>query len=100
MKKILIRMKDESIKFVIKLWNLNWEAKLGIFILLPPIWSVYSFFFIYDMRRMINFTGFSIWIGDYRYKTYIEPLAYVYLGLMAIAGAYLIRSNQHSKNDK
>lgn len=49
---------------------------------------------------MINFTGFSIWIGDYRYKTYIEPLAYVYLGLMAIAGAYLIRSNQHSKNDK
>lgn len=78
MKKILIKMKDESIKFVIKLWNLNWETKLGIFILLPPIWSVYSFF--YDEQSIYDFT--------------------VYLGLMAIAGAYLIKSNRPNKNNK
>lgn len=82
-------------------WSLNWEAKIGILFLIPPIIGVIMFIF-----NLLD-TGFDFqyfpdaWncIYDYSkgehssYGYAATPAIPLYLGLMAIAGAYLIKGN-------
>lgn len=65
--------------------KLNLEAKLGIVFLLPPVCGIIAFIF-----------NASDDFGD------SDGLGYpLYCGLMAIAGAYLIKGNlSNSKKDK
>lgn len=73
------------------------ECIIGILLLLPPLLSIFCFTFSWfdwfqsdgmtDFCRMYNLNG--IWdYGEGATST-------IYLGLMAIAGAYLIKNNIH-----
>ena len=92
-------------------WSLNWEAKIGILFLIPPIIGVFIFIF-----NLIN-AGFSLrsfsegWnyekvgVSGYRLTTSSDysittPAIPLYLGLMAIAGAYLIKGHLKKRFDK
>ena len=78
---------------------LNFEAKIGILFLIPPIIGV-----IYFILNLFNADlGFEVFpdswncIYDYRLGASMAyaatPAIPIYLGLMAIAGAYLIKGN-------
>lgn len=78
---------------------LNFEAKIGILFLIPPIIGV-----IYFILNLFNADlGFEVFpdswncIYDYRLGDSMAyaatPAIPIYLGLMAIAGAYLIKGN-------
>lgn len=70
---IFVRLKNWFVNLAKNYWFLNWEAKIGILFLIPPIIEIISF----------NYT-------TYEYEDFAIPL---FLGLMAIAGAYLIKGN-------
>lgn len=86
-------------------WTLNWEAKLGILFLIPPIIGVIMFIFnLFDTG--FNFEYFpDAWncISDYSKREHSSygyaatPAIPLYLGLMAIAGAYLTKGNLKRK---
>ena len=83
---------------------LNSEAKLGILFLIPPIIGV-VFFILNLFDAGLGFEGFpDSWncIYDYRLGDAMSyaatPAIPIYLGLMAIAGAYLVKGNL--KKDK
>lgn len=72
-------------------WRLNWDAKIGIILLIPPLLGVLVF--------VLNMFGAEI---DYYYRGYDSdkrPASSIpiYLGLLAIAGAYLIKGNLRRK---
>ena len=72
------------------------ECIIGILLLLPPLLSIFCFTFSWfdwfqsdDMGRFCRMDHLhGIWVG----ATSTSP---IYLGLMAIAGAYLIKNNIH-----
>ena len=86
-------------------WSMNWEAKIGILFLIPPIIGVIMFIF-----NLLG-TGFDFqyfpdaWNCIYDYSKWehssygyaATPAIPLYLGLMAIAGAYLIKGNLKKK---
>ena len=87
-------------------WLLNWEAKMGILFLIPPIIGVIVFVLnLFDAG--IGFDSFpESWNCIYGIDTNYgnvdtswgygfaaTPAIPLYLGLMAIAGAYLIKGN-------
>ncbi|QFQ13688.1 hypothetical protein C7Y71_003135 [Pseudoprevotella muciniphila] len=82
------------------LYHLNWEAKIGILFLIPPIYGVICFIF-----NEMNVDPSLFWYGDidtvvvYEYYSavYKSSNMPLYLGLMAIAGAYLIKGNLKRK---
>ncbi|MBQ5394487.1 MAG: hypothetical protein IIU62_05580, partial [Alistipes sp.] len=80
-------MKQKLVSFFMRFWNLNAEAKLGILFLIPPILSVFMFIlnFLFDVRCVF----FDPPLGLEEVVTGIC----LYLGLMAIAGVYLIKGN-------
>jgi hypothetical protein len=104
-------------------WQLNWEAKIGILFLIPPIMGV-IIFILNLMDAQIGFDAFpeswnciydsnygsgtdsGAWGGNcaygyaygWAYGYAATPAIPLYLGLMAIAGAYLIKGNL--KKDK
>ena len=69
-------------------WNLNWEAKIGIIFLIPPIIGVVEFLSVY-----ISYFDFDYFSDEFA----ATPTIPLYLGLMAIAGAYLIKGNLKKK---
>ena len=95
-----IRVKNCIINIAKKYCYLNWEAKIGILFLIPPIIGVIMFlcillvsgFCIENFPRCWN--GISYYSGEVEAATPAIPL---YLGLMAIAGAYLIKGNLKKK---
>lgn len=118
MKKVLIRLKDWLFRTVKGFWSLNWEAKIGILFLIPPIVGV-IIFMLNLIDAQIGFESFpeswncitgsdygsdfdsGAW-GDncaygyaygWAYGYAATPAIPIYLGLMAIAGAYLIKGN-------
>lgn len=71
-----VRFKNWMINFVKKLWNLNWEAKFGVLLVMPAVIFMFN--------------------GSQFYRDIPTlPLSY---GLMAIAGAYLIKGNLNKKD--
>ncbi len=100
-----VRLKNWFIKLAKGFWHLNWEAKIGIIFLIPPILG--AIFFILNLFGAgIGFDGFpESWncISGYDWYEYgaygyaATPAIPLYLGLMAIAGAYLIKGNLKKK---
>lgn len=83
----IIYMKDSSNSKLFALLRFNWQKIIGLLLLLPPLWSVIVF--------VIKGYIFDIAIDDTLYilsKTQF-PL---YLGLMAVAGSYLIVKSAHT----
>lgn len=81
---------------------LNCEAKIGFLFLIPPIIGV-LFFVLNILGADINFYNIlESWNCMYKYEWDFgsdsivyspTPAIPIYLGLMAIAGAYLIKGN-------
>lgn len=101
MKKAIIFI-ESVIEFISKVIFKS-QRILGLILLIPPILSVYAFMFGNDLSEYVN--G-NIWTGDYyaHYDISFEPIkaegsgGYTsafpfYLGIMAIAGSYLIKGN-------
>lgn len=78
--------------FIKDFWHLNWEAKIGLVFLIPPIWGVFVFIFT-QIGEEICWDDFYHY-GNYTNATSAKP---IYMGLMAIAGAYLIKGNLKKK---
>lgn len=77
-----------------KRWN--WELILGILFLIPPILGVFAFILCLlggdnNFCSLHFLERYSLWgeHGEHGFST-----APVYLGLMALAGAYLIKGNR------
>lgn len=86
-------------------WSLNWEAKIGILFLIPPIIGVMMFIcnlfdsgfdFRYFPKAWNCISNYSDWEHS-AYGYAATPAIPLYLGLMAIAGAYLIKGNLKKK---
>jgi hypothetical protein len=91
------KLKNWIVSSAKNLWRLNWEAKIGILFLTPPIIGVIMFLV------ELFVAGFDLeyfsdaWLCIYSGSDYSSfgatPAIPLYLGLMAIAGAYLIKGN-------
>jgi len=106
--KIIVHIKNWIVNILKGYWHLNWEAKIGVLFLIPPILGALAFIFnlfsinlFFDASTSIGFDGFpESWNCIYGYDRYGDGYGYaatpaipLYLGLMAIAGAYLIKGN-------
>lgn len=99
----------KGIKGKVAIWikdyrALNIEAKLGILFLIPPIIGV-VFFILNLFNARLGFEDFpDSWncIYDYHLGDSMSyaatPAIPLYLGLMAIAGAYLVKGNLKKDN--
>ena len=96
------KLKTLIVNSVKNFWSLNCEAKIGILLLIPPIIGVIMFVLnLFDAG--LGFQSFpQSWNCVYDYETgwpskangcAATPATPFYLGLMAIAGAYLIKGN-------
>lgn len=97
---IFVRLKDWLVNLTKDYWHLNWEAKIGILFLIPPILGV--IIFILTFMDAINSDYGRDSYGDFygygwAYGYAATPAIPLYLGLMAIAGAYLIKGNLKKK---
>ena len=73
-----------------QLWNLNWEGKIGVILLTPPVLSAIACLF--NILANNDIIAFYDWV--YHSSNYSgTPIIPIYLGLLAIAGAYLIKGN-------
>ncbi|MBQ6311199.1 MAG: hypothetical protein IJK74_06595 [Bacteroidales bacterium] len=68
-----------------KKWN--WELILGIFFLIPPILGVFAFIYY------LFWPNTSCVVGIFEFFRIEFSTTPVYFGLMALAGAYLIKNN-------
>lgn len=105
---IFVRLKNRVFNIAKGYWLLNWEAKIGILFLIPPIIGV-IFFILNLMHAQLGFESFPdswncISASDYGYAygwAYgyaATPAIPLYMGLMAIAGAYLLKGNLPKKD--
>lgn len=93
------KLKNFIVSSAKNLWGLNWEAKIGILFLIPPIIGVIMFC-IELFNAEFDFEYFpEAWNGiENLHAPYAcTPAIPLYLGLMAIAGAYLIKGNLKNK---
>ena len=93
------RIKNKISTWIKDFRSFNCEAKIGILFLVPPIVGV-IFFILNLFDADLGFEGFpDSWncIYDYHIGESMSyaatPAIPIYLGLMAIAGAYLIKGN-------
>ena len=93
------RIKNKISNWIKDFRSLNCEAKIGVLFLVPPIVGV-IFFILNLFDADLGFEGFpDSWncIYDYHIGESMSyaatPAIPIYLGLMAIAGAYLIKGN-------
>lgn len=109
---IFIRTKNRFVSLAKDFWRLNWEAKIGILFLIPPIIGV-LLFILNLMDAGFSIEGFpDEWNciyssnfgyngdsgGAWAYGYAATPAIPLYLGLMAIAGAYLIKGNLQKRD--
>ncbi len=110
MKQVLARIREWLFRLAKDYWSQNWEAKIGILFLIPPIIGVLIFFLNFFTDAQIGFESFpDSWncISNYGYDWFdngaygwgyaATPAIPIYLGLMAIAGAYLIKGNLNKR---
>ena len=109
MKRKMIKIKNWIVNLAKEYWHLNWEAKIGILFLIPPIIGVIIFilnlisadigFETFPANwNCINDSDYGSFTGDnWAYGYAATPAIPLYLGLMAIAGAYLIKDNLKKK---
>jgi hypothetical protein len=99
------KLKNWIVSSAKNLWGLNWEAKIGILFLIPPIIGVIIFMVeLFDAGFDLKYFP-EAWncISDssgWEHSSYgyaATPAIPLYLGLMAIAGAYLIKGNLKKK---
>ena len=99
------KLKNWIVSSAKNLWGLNWEAKIGILFLIPPIIGAFMFIFnLFDAGFELSYFP-EAWNCISDYSTYTNssygyaatPAIPLYLGLMAIAGAYLIKGNLKKK---
>ena len=101
-------LKNRAINLIKRFNALNGEAKLGVLFLIPPIVGV-VFFVLNILGADVNFYSIlESWycINDYENNlststslVYSPTLAIpIYLGLMAIVGAYLVKGNLNKGN--
>lgn len=99
------KLKNWIVSSAKNLWGLNWGAKIGILFLIPPIIGVIIFMVeLFDAGFDLNYFP-EAWncISDscrWEHSSYgyaATPAIPLYLGLMAIAGAYLIKGNLKKK---
>ena len=99
------KLKNWIVSSAKNLWGLNWEAKIGILFLIPPIIGAFMFIFnLFDAGFELSYfpeawnciSDYSIWENS-SYGYAATPAIPMYLGLMAIAGAYLIKGNLKKK---
>ena len=103
--KKLKKLKNWILNSVKNFWDLNLDAKIGVLLLIPPIIGVFMFILNMLFGADMGFDSFpESWNCLHRdsgiHTTYgygATPAMPLYLGLMAIAGAYLIKGNL--KND-
>ena len=92
MKKIFTEIKTWFMNLCKGLWNLNWEAKLGLILLIPPIIAAIHYleggFSTVASLRIYHNNIADIVDADTFFSA--EPVFY---GLLALAGAYLIKGN-------
>lgn len=69
-----------------KKWN--WELILGIFFLIPPILGVFAFIYY------LFWPNTSCVVGIFEFFRIEFSTTPVYFGLMALAGAYLIKNTK------
>ena len=93
------RIKNKISTWIKDFRSLKCEAKIGVLFLVPPIVGV-IFFILNLFDADLGFEGFpDSWncIYDYHIGESMSyaatPAIPIYLGLMAIAGAYLIKGN-------
>lgn len=94
---ILIRLKNWVVNLAKGYWRLNWEAKIGILFLIPSIIVaiiviVYLLFISFGSNDFYFDYFPDICIGVMNFVFY-DNNSNMYLGMMAIAGAYLIKGN-------
>lgn len=104
MKKILANVMKWFVNLLKGLWNLNWEAKLGLILLVPPTLAAIRYVqssLLYSSETEIKIFKFPI---DFLEREIsidscfsMEP---VFFGLLAIAGAYLIKGSSQNKQNK
>lgn len=104
---IFVRLKNWFVNLAKDYWHLNWEAKIGILFLIPPIYGV-IIFILNLLDAQIGFESFpeswnciygANWYDSGAYGYAATPAIPLYLGLMAIAGAYLIKGNLKKKDN-
>lgn len=95
------KLKNWIVSTAKNLWGLNWEAKIGILFLIPPIIGAIMFIIEmfaagFDLKYFPKAWNciYNVWDNAAYAGTPAIPL---YLGLMAIAGAYLIKGNLKKK---
>lgn len=93
---ILVRLKDWIVNLAKDYWQLNWEAKIGILFLIPPIFIAIIFIlFLLFMGFDSTYIFFKIVPkGLFKWTIGSNHIARpLYVGMMAIAGAYFIKGN-------
>lgn len=102
---IFVRFKNWVVKLVKKYRDLNLEAKVGVLFLIPPIIGAILFILNLLVTGFV-FSSFPngwniIYENDYYHSNHaiyaVTPAIPIYLGLMAVAGAYLIKGNMKKK---
>lgn len=71
----------------------KFEFVLCIFFLIPPILGLISFILCFVFDEFNKFSRMSNLRGDWTDGENCSSLAPIYLGLMAIAGAYMVKDS-------
>jgi hypothetical protein len=107
MKNLIIRIWSKLKGWGIALYNLPLQKKIGYLFLVPPIIGVYQFLNFIEHIPIGSYDWNDVWMGHavYSYEgrlrlhkfqglTSLNSNIPVFLGLMAIAGAYLIKDRE------
>lgn len=103
-KNIFIRIKDWFVKLLKAFWRLSLDAKIGLFLLLSPILFLLHYYFNTSDLIDVNVRGWFALYGEEEApiialcEALCKGMIALFNGLMAIAGAYLIKGSFKKKD--